>query len=80
MSMLMFLCLSLRTRRYVLAWALEIQRRMLNAQARLAAEVLAGTSNGGRRNGSADGPAVISVGSELWQQRWCPHTNASSPM
>ena len=68
--------------RYVLALALEIQRRMLNAHARLASAVLF-SGSGGKTNASSidgGGAAKINVGSELWQQRWCPHTNASSPM
>ena len=49
--------------RYVLAWALEVQRRVVNAQAR-----------------AIFGRGAVEMSAELWQQRWCPHTNASWPL
>ena len=68
--------------RYVLAWALEIQRRMLNAHARLASAMLLSGSGSKTNTSSVDDgvSATINMGAELLVQRWCPHTNASSPM
>ncbi len=58
---------------------------MLNAQARLAATELVPSSSILNDSGSGDRAAgatamLLDVGPELWQMRWCPHTNTSSPM
>jgi hypothetical protein len=66
--------------RYVQAMMIETQRRMTNAQARLGAQALLSVSPTPAAAATKLALAMAPPGPELWLQRWCPHTNASSPM